>query len=68
MICYIEKSVLKMGGRIQIKVMLPSHTASSKIDYSSSNKKVAAISTRGNIKALRKGTTVITVKTFNGNK
>ncbi len=56
---------LKKGRTYQIKVKLPSKSASYKITYKSSNKKVATVSDSGKVKAKKKGTATITVKTFN---
>lgn len=59
---------LKKGEKFVIKYTLPKNTASYKITYSSSNKKVASVSSEGIIKAVKKGKAAITVKTFNGKK
>ena len=59
---------MKKGKTFQIKVKLPKKTASNKITYTSSKKKIASVSSKGKIKALKKGKAVITVKTFNGKK
>ena len=56
------------GKTYQIKAKLPKNTASYKMTYSTSNKKVATVSSSGKVKGLKKGTAVITVKTFNGKK
>lgn len=56
---------LKKGQSYKIKVKLPKNTASNKITYKSSNKKVAIVSANGKVKAKKKGTSTITVKTFN---
>ncbi len=64
-----KKKTLKKGKSFQIKVkLLPKKTASNKITYTSSKRKVASVSSKGKIKALKKGKAVITVKTFNGKK
>ncbi len=62
------KKTLKKGKTYKLKVKLPKNTASYKITYSSSKKKVASVSSSGKIKALKKGTATITAKTFNGKK
>ncbi|MEY8515707.1 family 43 glycosylhydrolase [Lachnospiraceae bacterium 29-84] len=62
------KKTLKKGKTYKLKVKLPKNTASYKITYSSSKKKVASVSSTGKIKALKKGTATITAKTFNGKK
>ncbi len=60
---------LKKGKKFQIKVTFPSNAYSNKLTYSSSNKKVATVSSKGLVKAAKKkGTAVITVKAFNGKK
>lgn len=58
------KKKLKKGKTCKIKVTLPKGTAS-KITFTSSNKKVATVSAKGVVKAKKKGTATITVKTFN---
>lgn len=63
-----KKKTLKKGKTFQIRVKLPKNTASNKITYSSSKKKVASVSAKGKVKALKKGKAVITAKTFNGKK
>ncbi len=63
-----QKKTLKKNKPYQIKVKLPKNTASYKITYSTSNKKVAAVSASGKVKAKKKGTATITAKSFNGKK
>ena len=46
------------------KIML----SASKITFTSSRKKVAAVEANGKIRALKKGKTVITARSFNGKK
>ncbi len=60
-----SKKTLKKGKKVTLKVKLPSGTASSKITFSTSNKKVATVSSKGVVTAKKKGTATITVKTFN---
>ena len=60
--------VLKKGKTFQIKVKFPKNTASANLTYKSSNKKVAKVNAKGKVKAVRKGRTVITVKTYNKKK
>jgi len=57
---------LKAGKSFQIKVNLPSKTASYQIQYSSNRKSVAVVSSTGKITAKKKGTATIKVKAFNG--
>lgn len=60
-----KKKTLKKGKTFQIKAKLPKNTASNVIKYKSSNKKVATVSTKGKVKAVKKGKATITVTTFN---
>lgn len=59
---------IKTGWKFQIKAKFPKGTASHKLTYSSSKKSVATVSSTGKITARKKGTAIITVKTFNGKK
>ena len=64
-----KKKTLKKGRTFQIKVKrLPKGSVSNKITYKSSNKKVAAVSKAGKVKAVKKGKATITVKSCNGKK
>lgn len=63
-----SKKAIKRNKTLQLKVKLPKNTASNKITYSSSNKKVATVSASGKVKGLKKGTATITAKTYNGKK
>ena len=63
-----KKKTLKAGKTFQIKVKLPKGTASRKITYTTSKKKVASVSSAGKVTAKKKGSATITVKTFNGKK
>lgn len=56
---------LKKGKKLKLKATLPEDTASA-LTWSSSKPKVASVDQKGNVRALKKGTAVITVKTFNG--
>lgn len=56
---------LKQGKKLKLKATLPKKTAST-LTWKSSNPKVASVDQKGNVRALKKGTAVITVKTFNG--
>ncbi len=62
-----NKSV-KKGKSYTLKVKLPKNTASNKITYTSSNKKIATVSAKGKVKGVKKGKATITVKTFNNKK
>ena len=64
-----SKKTLKRGKKITLKVVLPSGTASNKMTFTSSNKKVATVNAKGVVTAKKKkGKAIITVKTFNGKK
>ena len=63
-----KKKTLKKGKTFQLKVKLPKNTASNKITYKTSNKKIATVSSKGKIKAVKKGKATITVTTFNKKK
>lgn len=56
---------LAVGKKLKLKAALPEDTASALI-WTSSAPKVASVDQKGNVKALKKGTAVITVETFNG--
>lgn len=62
------KKSLKKGAAFTLKAKLPKGTASYKMTWRSSNKKVATVSTSGKVKALKKGKAKITVTTANGKK
>ncbi len=62
------KVKLKVKKTTKLKVTLPKGTASYKITYKTSNKKVAIVTNKGVIKAKKKGKCKITVKTYNGKK
>lgn len=63
-----KKKTLKKGKTFKIKVKFPNKTYSYKLTYSSNKNKVATVSSKGIVKAKKKGTAVITVKTFNKKK
>ena len=58
---------LKKGKTLQLKAKLPSGTLST-LTWSSDKPKVAKVSKKGVVTALKKGTATITVKTANGKK
>ncbi|MBR1741937.1 MAG: Ig-like domain-containing protein, partial [Lachnospiraceae bacterium] len=64
----VSKKTLKKGKTMKLKVKLPSGSASYKITWQSSKKKIAAVSKKGVITAKKKGTVKITVTTFNKKK
>lgn len=57
-----SKYTIAKGKRITLKPVLSPVTSQEKITYSSSNKKVATITTKGIITTRKKGTAIITVK------
>ena len=63
-----KKKILKVGKKYQIKAKLPKGTASCKLTYTSSKKKVASVTSTGKVTAKKKGSAVITVKNFKGKK
>lgn len=63
-----RKKTLKAGKCGRIKVRFPAKSGSYKITFTSSRKKVAAVGADGKIRALKKGKTVITARSFNGKK
>jgi len=64
-----SKMTIKVGDERNIKVKLPSGTASRNLTWSSSNPDVAEFyDYHGTIRANAPGTAIITVKTFNGKK
>jgi len=56
---------LKRGKTLKLKATLPKKTASA-LTWKSSRPKVASVDQKGVVRALKKGTAVITVRTFNG--
>lgn len=61
----LSKKKLKKGQTCKVKVTLPKGTASNVLKYSSSNKKVVTVNSKGVVKAKKKGTAYIKVTTFN---
>ena len=57
-----------MKGTFQIKYTLSKGSGSGKIKYTSSDSRVAAVSSKGKITAKKKGNAVITATTYNGKK
>ncbi len=64
----VKKLTLKKGKKYQLKISRTPITATEKITYSSSNKKVAAVNKARKITAKKKGKATITAKTSNGKK
>lgn len=63
-----KNRTLKKGKTLRLRVKLPSGSAAFGIRYNSSRKRIATVDAKGNVKAIRKGSTVITVKLYNGKK
>lgn len=61
-----SKVTIKKGKTYDLKYTITKNTYTALVKYSTSNKKVATVSSKGVIKAVKKGTAVITVKTDNG--
>lgn len=59
---------LKKGKSLSLKVKLSKGSASQTIRYTSSKPSVASVTSTGKVTAKKKGTTVITVKTYNNKK
>ena len=57
-----KKVTLKKGKKLTLKPVLSPITSTDKVTYSSANKKIATVSTKGVIKAVKKGKVKITVK------
>lgn len=57
---------LKKGNTLQLSAILSPATAESALTWKSSDKKIATVSASGLVKAKKKGTATITVKTKNG--
>lgn len=61
--------VLKKGGTYTLKYKItPKNASNKKVKFSSSNKKVVTVSTKGKIKAVGRGTAKITVKSVSNGK
>lgn len=63
-----KKKVLKKGKSFTIKTKLSSGSASNKLTFTSSKKKVATVTGKGVVTGKKKGTATITVKTYNNKK
>jgi uncharacterized protein YjdB len=62
------KRTVKKGKSFTLKVKLPSGTASLKMTFRSSRPKIARVDSSGRVVARRRGTTTITVRTYNHKK
>lgn len=56
------KQILKKGKRVTLKVAKTPFTAQDTVKWTSSNKKVATVTSKGVVKGLKKGTATITAK------
>lgn len=63
-----KKVTLKKGKKFKLTLLKNPVTATNKIKWSSSNKKVATVNSKGVVKAKKKGKTTITAKASNGKK
>ena len=59
---------MEKGEKLQLTAKLTPEYATTTLTWSSSNKKVAKVDKNGKVRALKKGTATITVKTKNGKK
>ena len=59
---------LKKGKTLQLSARTDNRCGESSLKWSSSNKKVATVSSTGKVKAVKKGTATITVTTYNKKK
>lgn len=65
----VNSKNIKVKGTYTIKTTItPSNAASKKLSYTSSNKKIATVSSTGKVTGKKKGTCYITVKTTDGSK
>jgi len=68
-VAFAKKSYsVKAGKKITLKTKLTPAKAKTTLKWTSSNKKIATVSSKGVVKGIRKGTVTITVKTANGKK
>lgn len=59
----VGKSVLlKANGRLKLAATVSPMTSKQKVTYTTSNKKIVTVDSKGNVKAIKKGSAVITVK------
>ena len=63
-----KKATVKKGKSIQLTVKRNPISATEKITWTSSNKKIATVSSKGKVKAKKAGKVTITAKTSNGKK
>ncbi len=63
-----KSAKLKVGKTLKLKATLKSKKATTVLAWKSSNKKIVSVSSKGKVKAKKRGSAVITVKTHNGKK
>ena len=63
-----KKATLVVGAKLTLTAKLKPTGAKTTLTWTSSNKKVAKVTSKGVVKALKKGTATITVRTSNGLK
>ena len=63
-----RNKTLKVGKKFKIKARLPKGTASQTLTYVSNKRAIADVSPDGKVTAKKRGSAVITVKTYNGKK
>ena len=61
-----KKLSIRKGKTLSLKAVRNPITAAEKLEWTSSNKKVAKVTSKGLVRAKKKGTTTITVKSSNG--
>ena len=64
----VEEATLKVGKKLTLKAALTPTKAKTSYTWTSSNKKVATVSGKGVVKAIKPGKAKITVRTANGKK
>ena len=62
------KATVAKGRTLTLKATMTPSSSTDKLTWTSSNKKVASVDKNGKVKALKKGTATITVKTTSGKK
>lgn len=60
-----SKKTIRIGKTLKLKTTLSTNSASNKLTFTTSNKKIVTVSSNGRIKAKKRGTSIITVKTYN---
>ena len=63
-----NKATVAKGRTLTLKATMTPSSSTDKLTWTSSNKKVATVDKNGKVKALKKGTATITVKTASGKK